>query len=81
MEKVKMTRHLNQADSDKLEAADQDVSAVKIALALQLLDADGRLEQFEGHDWEDLPPMFRWMAHKLLNDRDLRLRIIQSLQG
>lgn len=78
---MNIKRILHEADAVKLEAADENVSAQKFALALQLLDADGRLEQYEGAIWTDLPPMIRWMAHKLLDDRDLRLRVIRSLQG
>lgn len=78
---MSIKRMLNEADAVKLAEADKEVSAQKFALALQLLDADGRLDQYEGAVWTDLPPMIRWMAHKLLDDRDLRLRVIRSLQG
>jgi len=71
---------LNEVDAVKLREADEDVPAQKLALALLLIDADGRLEQFQGTPWTDLPPMFRWMAHKLLANDELRVRIVKVLR-
>lgn len=76
-----MTRMLNEIDAAKLNEADQDVTAQKMGLALQLLQADGRLDQYVGSRWADLPPMFRWMAHELLENAELRERMIRILEG
>jgi len=78
---MNIRRSLNPIDAAKLAEADTDVPAQKFALALLLIDADGRLEQYAGSTWEDLPPMFRWMAHKFSEKRELRLRMIRILQG
>ena len=73
-------RMLNPVDAVKLAEADEDVPAQKLALALLLLDADGRLEQYELSPWTDLPPMIRWMAHALLHNDELRTRVIRILR-
>lgn len=75
-----LKRVLNQADVARLKKADEEVPAQKLALALLLLDADGRLEQYEGSPWLDLPPMIRWMSHALLHNDELRVHVIKILK-
>lgn len=77
---MSVARTLNEADAAKLKEAGQDVTAQKMELALLLIEADGRLEQYQSLPWDDFPPIFRWMSHAIVINDELRALFIEILR-